>query len=69
MELLKDYSVGGAIHIVFNNNIGFTADEEQQRTSYWCTSIAKLNRNFVIQVNANNPELVAKALELALSYR
>ena len=69
MELLKDFTVGGTIHIVFNNQIGFTADEEQSRTSFWCTSIAKLNRNFVIQVNSNSPELVAKALELALSYR
>lgn len=68
-ENLKDYKVGGTIHIVFNNQLGFTADEDQGRTSFWSTSIATLNKNFVIQVNAEKPELVAKALELALKYR
>lgn len=69
MERIENYNVGGAIHIVFNNQIGFTTDEQQERTTYWSTSVAKLNRNFIISVNADNPELVAKALNLALRFR
>lgn len=69
MELLKNYNIGGAIHVVFNNQIGFTTDQNMGRTSYYCSALAKLNNNFVIHVNADEPQLVDFAFTLALEYK
>lgn len=69
LEKSKDLEVGGTIHIVFNNQIGFTTNPDKARSNYHCTSIARLNKNFVIHVNAEEPELVDRALSLAVEYR
>ncbi len=69
LENLKNFRVDGAIHLVFNNQIGFTTNQDGGRSSFHCTSIAKLNKNFVIHVNAYEPELVDRAIDLAMSYR
>jgi 2-oxoglutarate dehydrogenase E1 component len=69
LEKLKDFEVGGCIHIVFNNQIGFTTNPDKGRSSYHCTSIARLNKSFVIHVNGDEPELVDRALTLAMDYR
>ena len=69
LEKLKDFEVGGTIHIVFNNQIGFTTNPDKGRSNYHCTSIARLNKNFVIHVNAEEPELVDRALSMAVEYR
>lgn len=69
MEKLKSYYVGGAIHLVFNNQIGFTTDQNQGRSSVHPTNIAIINNNFIIHVNAHDPESVDYAMELALEYR
>jgi 2-oxoglutarate dehydrogenase E1 component len=69
MEKLKNYSVGGTIHLVFNNQIGFTTDQNQGRSGVYPTNIAIINQTFVIHVNAHEPESVDYAMELALEYR
>lgn len=69
MELLDAYKVGGTVHVVFNNQIGFTTNPNDGRTAYYCSNIAKMNNNFVIHVNAHEPELVDFAFKLALEYR
>eukprot|EP01015_Nassula_variabilis_P005669 TRINITY_DN1420_c0_g1_i8.p1 TRINITY_DN1420_c0_g1~~TRINITY_DN1420_c0_g1_i8.p1 ORF type:complete len:929 (-),score=201.79 TRINITY_DN1420_c0_g1_i8:61-2847(-) len=66
---LKQYSVGGTIHVVFNNQIGFTTVPRQSRSGIHCTDIMKTTDSPVIHVNADFPELVDKAFELALDYR
>lgn len=69
MEKLESFYVGGTVHIVFNNQIGFTTDSKQSRSNYYPTSIAMTNGIFVIHANAQDPEAVDKAMELALDYR
>ena len=69
MEKLNSFYVGGAIHIVANNQIGFTTNQIDGRSNHHPTSIAKMNNNFVIHVNADYPEEVDFAMELAIDYR
>ena len=69
MEKLNSFNVGGTIHVVFNNQIGFTTNPIQTRSGTYPTDIAKINENFVIHVNADEPEEVDFAMELALDYR
>ena len=69
MENLRNYSVAGTVHIVFNNQIGFTTYPRDGRSSFYCSNIAKMTSSFVIYVNSNEPELVDFAFTLALEYR
>jgi 2-oxoglutarate dehydrogenase E1 component len=69
MSGLRYYSVGGTIHIVINNQIGFTTVPRHGRSGLHPTDIAKTSESFIIHVNADEPELVDKAMELALDYR
>jgi 2-oxoglutarate dehydrogenase E1 component len=75
MELLNmaqtpGYGNGGAIHIVINNQVGFTlAQADQARSTPYCTDIAKMFEIPALHVNANDPEAVMWVAELALEYR
>lgn len=69
MSKLNAYAVGGSIHLVINNQIGFTTDFEDSRSSHYCVSIAKTVEAPIIQVNGDDPEAVVYALELAVEYR
>jgi 2-oxoglutarate dehydrogenase E1 component len=69
MSKLKAYNVGGSIHIVINNQIGFTTDIEDARSSQYCVSIAKTIEVPIIQVNGDDPEAVVYAVELAVEFR
>lgn len=69
MERLESFYTGGCLHIVFNNQIGFTTDPVNGRSGHYPTNIAKINNNFVIHVNADEPEEVDFAMELAIEYR
>lgn len=53
MHDLKDYSTGGIIHIVMNNQVGFTTNPGDARSSYYCTEIAKVVGSPVFHVNAD----------------
>jgi 2-oxoglutarate dehydrogenase E1 component len=66
---LKGYCTGGTIHVVVNNMIGFTTGPEDARTSRYCTDLAKTIDVPIIHVNAENPEAVVHAADLALEYR
>lgn len=69
MSKLKGYSVGGSIHFVINNQIGFTTDIEDARSSQYCVSVAKSIEVPIIQVNGDDPEAVVYAVELAVEFR
>ncbi|MCS6895580.1 MAG: 2-oxoglutarate dehydrogenase E1 component [Bacteroidia bacterium] len=69
MSLLPGYEVGGTIHIVLNNQIGFTTGEAQARSSHYATDIAKVTLSPVFHVNGNDPEAVVHAMRLAIAFR
>lgn len=66
---LVDYSPGGIIHIVINNQIGFTTNPSQSRSSYYCTEVAKAVDAPVIHVNADKPDILDKCMKIAVEYR
>jgi 2-oxoglutarate dehydrogenase E1 component len=66
---LKGYYTGGTIHFVINNQIGFTTDFEDARSSDYCTSIAAMVKAPVLHVNGDDPEMVVKAVQIATKYR
>ncbi len=66
---LEGYTVGGAIHIVVNNLIGFTTGPQDARTSRYCTDIAKMIEAPVLHVNGEDPEAVVHCAQIALEYR
>jgi 2-oxoglutarate dehydrogenase E1 component len=69
MSNLKGYHTGGTIHYVINNQIGFTTDFDDARSSNYATSIASLVQAPVFHVNGDDPEAVVKVSEIATRYR
>ncbi|MEI9913273.1 MAG: 2-oxoglutarate dehydrogenase E1 component [Bacteroidota bacterium] len=69
MSKLSGYGVGGAIHFVINNQIGFTTDFDEARSSDYCTSLAAAVQAPVFHVNGDDPEAVLKCAEIATRYR
>ena len=69
MQDLVDYSPKGLIHVVMNNQIGFTTNPSQGRSSYYCTEIAKAIGAPVLHVNANTPAILRRAVRIAVEYR
>jgi 2-oxoglutarate dehydrogenase E1 component len=66
---LEGYSTGGTIHVVVNNQIGFTTLPEDARSSTYCTDVAKMVHAPAFHVNGDDPESVAYVAGLALEYR
>ena len=66
---LSGYSTGGTLHIVLNNQIGFTANPEESRSTLYATDLAKGFQIPIIHVNADDPEAVYRAARLAMLYR
>src|SRR4051794_10282221 len=66
---LEGYRTGGTIHIVINNQVGFTTDPQDSRSTYYCTDIARALRAPVFHVNGEDPEAVVWAVQLAVAYR
>ena len=69
MADLKGYSTGGTIHIIVNNQIGFTTNYLDARTSTYCTDVGKVTLSPVMHVNADDVEAVVHAVLFALNYR
>jgi 2-oxoglutarate dehydrogenase E1 component len=69
MAGLKGYNTGGTIHFVINNQVGFTTDFDDARTSIYCTDVAKIIDAPVIHVNGDNAEAVYFAAKLAAEFR
>lgn len=69
MSKLEGYNTGGTIHYVINNQIGFTTDFDDARSSDYCTSIASMLQCPVLHVNGDDAEAVVKCAMLAMAYR
>ncbi|MDA7707887.1 2-oxoglutarate dehydrogenase E1 component [Flavobacteriaceae bacterium] len=69
MERLKGYKTGGTIHVVVNNQVGFTTNYLDGRSSTYCTDVAKTNLCPVLHVNSDDVEAVVHAITFALDYR
>jgi 2-oxoglutarate dehydrogenase E1 component len=69
MAALKGYTTGGTIHFVINNQIGFTTDFDDARTSIYSTDVAKVIDAPVLHVNGDHPESVVYCMRLAAEFR
>ena len=69
MSALRGYYTGGTIHFVINNQIGFTTDFDDARSSDYCTSLASAIQAPVLHVNGDDAEAVVKVAEIATQYR
>ena len=69
MSQLRAYRTGGTIHLVVNNQVGFTTPPGEGRSSVYSTDVAKTIQAPVFHVNGDDPEAVARVSELAFAYR
>jgi 2-oxoglutarate dehydrogenase E1 component len=69
LSRLQAYETGGTVHVVINNQIGFTTNPEDSRSTAYCTDITRMLRCPVFHVNGEDPESVAQAVTLAAEYR
>lgn len=69
MAELEAYECGGSVHFVINNQIGFTTDWEDARSSHYCTSLARTLEAPILHVNGDDPECVVFCMELAAEFR
>lgn len=66
---LGAYTVGGTIHVIVNNQIGFTTNPEQGRSGEYATDVAKMLQSPIFHVNGEDPEAVAQVIDMAIDYR
>jgi 2-oxoglutarate dehydrogenase E1 component len=69
MANLTGYSTGGSIHIVINNQVGFTTNYLDARSSTYCTDVAKVTRSPVFHVNGDDVDALIYTVKLAVDYR
>ncbi len=69
LSLLQGYRTGGTVHLVVNNQVGFTTSAREARSSLYATDVAKTVNAPIFHVNGDDPEASVRAVELAFAYR
>src|SRR5258705_7592884 len=69
LSQLPSYTVGGTLHVVVNNQIGFTTGPEEARSTAYATDVAKMLQIPIFHVNGEDPEAVAQVVKLAMDFR
>ncbi|HAN30725.1 MAG TPA: 2-oxoglutarate dehydrogenase E1 component [Myxococcales bacterium] len=69
MSQLPGYAVGGTVHVIINNQVGFTTPPESYRSGPYATDIAKMLEIPIFHVNGEHPDAVAQAIEVAMEFR
>ena len=69
LSQLRGYKTGGTIHIIVNNQIGFTTASRDARSTFFCTDVAKSMPVPIFHVNGDHPEYVVRAIDLAIQFR
>ena len=69
LSLLKGYATGGTVHLVINNQLGFTTTPEESRSSTYCTDVARMVQAPILHVNGDDPEACLRAIHIAFDYR
>ncbi|MBM9439763.1 multifunctional oxoglutarate decarboxylase/oxoglutarate dehydrogenase thiamine pyrophosphate-binding subunit/dihydrolipoyllysine-residue succinyltransferase subunit [Streptomyces bryophytorum] len=69
MSQLRGYRTGGTVHVVINNQVGFTAAPESARSSMYATDVARMIEAPIFHVNGDDPEAVVRVARLAFEYR
>ncbi len=69
LSQLPGYTVGGTLHVIVNNQIGFTTGPSEARSSHYCTDVAKMLQIPIFHVNGEDPEAVAAVVKMAMDFR
>ena len=69
LSQLRGYFTGGTVHVVINNQVGFTTSAADARSSFYATDVAKAVQAPILHVNGDDPEAVVRVAKLAFAYR